>query len=107
MRHKIARAVAVAGVVQFFFTIGAVVWVSAQSQEVFNAIVQQRVASAEGRVAALEKRLEDLDAGSRLRLLESDMWEVKWLGRTVAGLLATQLVAGGLRYHRKPESEDA
>lgn len=60
----------------------------AQSQETINAVIDQKMGTLDGRVS----KLEAMNSDPRLRVLESDMTEVKWLGRSVAGLVAGQLV---------------
>ena len=60
----------------------------AQSQETINATVNQRLAQLEVKHAAEEL----LRTESRLRVLENDAAEIKWLGRSVALVVAGQLV---------------
>lgn len=60
-----------------------------QSQEAIN--VEQRVMAEN-----LERRvtkLEQTDASGRLRVIESDMYEVKWLARGTTGAVLTQILA--------------
>lgn len=49
------------------------------------------------------ERLEHDDLSSRLKVLESDMWEVKWLARGAALALVSQIIMG--RRVRKMEDE--
>ena len=47
-------------------------------------------------------RLEEVkDMGSRLAVLENDMFEIKWMSRTVMGALVAQLIISGLAVRRK------
>ena len=71
----------------------------AQSQETVNAIIAQRLATLEAKEAAEEH----LRTESRLRVLENDAAEIKWLGRSVALVVAGQLVTMllGLKERRR------
>lgn len=84
---------------QFLSVAGWVAYARAQSQETINALASQRLSTIESRVIVLEGQ----DVAARLRILEADMAEVKWLGRSVAALVASQLVTMllGLRESRK------
>lgn len=61
-----------------------------QSPEVLG----ERLAGQSERIA----RLESTDADARLRVLENDMAEVKYLGRGVALAMAVQLATGILGF---------
>lgn len=57
----------------------------------------ERLADARARVVSLEDRvtaLEKQETEARVKVLESDMAEVKWLGRGVAIAVVGQLVLG-------------
>jgi hypothetical protein len=67
-----------------------------QSAEVLG----ERVSSLSARLGALER----VEADARLRVLESDMTEVKYLGRAVAAAVAAQLflaMLGGREARRR------
>lgn len=64
----------------------------AQSQETVNAVTQQHIGTIDSRITQIEDEVRRNNADARLLVLESDMTEVKWLGRSVAGLVAGQLV---------------
>ena len=68
-----------------------------QSQETINERVRILTENLQQRVASIEMA----DAAGRLRVLESDMAEVKWLGRSVALAVAGQLVIAGLGTREK------
>lgn len=76
-------------------------WVSrvlAQSPEV----LQERVDNLTAQVLSLQA----IDARTRLTVLESDMTEVKWLGRSVALAVFTQLFALFVRDRRREDKDD-
>ncbi len=52
----------------------------------------------DGTVASLERRIADIDKdlSGRVRVLESDMAEVKWLSRAVTAAVIGQLVMAGM-----------
>lgn len=72
-----------------------VVRILAQSQDAINATVAQVQTDLARRVDAIERS----DPGGRLKLLESDMSEVKTVGRAVAIAVICQLIVAlmGLR----------
>lgn len=83
-------------VVGTFWTIEAF----GQSPEVLS----ERMDNLNRRVSVVE----NVEAGARLRVLESDMTEVKWLGRSVAVAVAAQLFAliiGDRRRFSVPDGE--
>ncbi len=45
--------------------------------------------------------LENLNLDARLRVVESDMFEVKWLTRTVTATLIGQFILAGISLRRK------
>ena len=76
----------------------------AQSQETINERVSIQQFVLEKRV----DKLESIEAEARLRGLESDMGEVKWLGRTVALAVIGQLVLAALsmrQHSQRPDGE--
>ena len=89
-------------------------WVAralAQSQETINANVTyqiselyRRIAEVEGQGAKSLSTAWDLDA--RMRLLEHDMNEVKWLGRSVAAAVIGQLVIAGMGWRRRKGEDE-
>lgn len=66
--------------------------VAAQPQDVLN----ERARLAIETLTRDVETIQQIQAEARLRLLEADMTEVKWLGRTVAAALIGQLVLAGL-----------
>lgn len=50
-------------------------------------------------------KLEEVkDFGSRIAVLEDNMFEIKWLSRSVAAALVIQLVMGGMRLKKSSEA---
>jgi hypothetical protein len=76
--------------------------VHAQSQETVNAVVAASVRSIESRMDALERQ----DMPSRLRVVEENVGETKWLVRGVAGAFVVQIVSKLLENRRKRDAED-
>lgn len=72
---------------------------AAQSQETTNEVLRMNVSDNNRRLAELEK----INADKRLSLIENDMGEVKWLGRSVAGAVIGQLLIAGLGVKRRNE----
>ncbi len=66
--------------------------IQAQSQDAINAVTLQQVGDARRRIEDLERQ----SIAPRLAVLEENMFEVKWLGRTVAAAVIGQLVLAGL-----------
>lgn len=83
----------------------AVALVSAQqmpNQDVFNAVTSSNLRSLESRLDAMERQ----DLPSRLRVVEENVGETKWLVRGVAGAFVVQIVSKLLENRRKRDGED-
>lgn len=73
-----------------------------------SEVLSERIDGVSRRVTVVENVQQTVDAGARLRVLESDMTEVKWLGRSVAVAVAAQLFAliiGDRRRFHVPDGE--
>jgi hypothetical protein len=87
-------------IVELLLVLGYVTLIALQSQETINMRLQVATDNLQQRV----ERLEREDAAGRLRVLESDMTEVKYLARGVTVALIVQLfIAGRAVKRREPE----
>lgn len=92
VRMVIAASMVAVGVYFVF-----VVPVMGQSQETLNERFTQGLAAHDLAI----KALIETKANERLAVLEDTVYEVKWVGRTVAGALLVQLMLQASEFQRR------
>jgi|SRR6185436_4640869 len=82
--------------------VGVISVSSEQREQTYDSLEIQRLRMAIEDNSRRIGRLEELkDAGARIAVLEDNMFEIKWLSRSVAAALVVQLFLNGISIGRR------